>query len=156
MRDRSRPSATGRASRGPTASAPPKRTCAPQPMRSTRRGFTSRAPNAPSGRERFDRVGPMRRSTLFLMVALAGCGGGGGSDPDAMVPIDSVTNPDADPTMPMTLADTGLCEDAGCTQIADGIYEFAPEYILWSDGATKRRWIQLPPDAQIDTSDMDY
>jgi len=31
---------------------------------------------------------------------------------------------------------------------------FAPSFVLWSDGAEKQRWIELPAGAQIDTSDM--
>jgi hypothetical protein len=98
----------------------------------------------------------MRRYVLLLSV-LAACGGGGGDDPDANVLIpDAASGIDADPDNPMTLADTGLCVDASCEQIAEGIFEFEPEYILWSDGATKRRWIYLPPGSQIDTTDMDF
>jgi hypothetical protein len=33
---------------------------------------------------------------------------------------------------------------------------FEPRYKLWSDGASKRRWIYLPPGEVIDTSDMDH
>ena len=32
---------------------------------------------------------------------------------------------------------------------------YTPQYPLWSDGATKRRWIRLPPGAAIDASDPD-
>jgi hypothetical protein len=32
---------------------------------------------------------------------------------------------------------------------------YTPEFELWSDGATKRRWIWLPPGASIDGRDMD-
>jgi hypothetical protein len=63
---------------------------------------------------------------------------------------------DADPNMPATLMDTGLCVDAACTQIADGIVPYTPRWELWSDGATKKRWIYLPPGTKIDTTDMDY
>ena len=37
----------------------------------------------------------------------------------------------------------------------DQVVLLAPAYELWSDGALKRRWIRLPPDGRIDTSDMD-
>lgn len=60
-----------------------------------------------------------------------------------------------DPNMPETLAATGLCVDAACTQIAPGIYPFTPRYELYSDTATKKRWIYLPPDTQINTANMD-
>src|SRR4051812_30454775 len=61
-----------------------------------------------------------------------------------------------DPNMPATLAETGLCVDAGCTQIAAGILPYKPRFELWSDAATKRRWIYLPPGTTIDTTDMDH
>ncbi len=37
---------------------------------------------------------------------------------------------------------------------ADNI-AFAPQYPLWSDGASKRRWIHLPPGTAIDASRAD-
>ncbi len=33
---------------------------------------------------------------------------------------------------------------------------FEPTYRLWSDGATKRRWVRLPPGTRIDSTDMDH
>jgi mono/diheme cytochrome c family protein len=36
------------------------------------------------------------------------------------------------------------------------VREYAPEYVLWTDGATKRRWVYLPDGATIDTSSMDF
>ncbi|MFN0253564.1 MAG: hypothetical protein ACKV2T_42245 [Kofleriaceae bacterium] len=60
------------------------------------------------------------------------------------------------PTDPQTLIETGLCADARCERIAQDVLAFAPRYSLYSDGAQKRRWIALPDDTQIDTSDMDY
>lgn len=55
-----------------------------------------------------------------------------------------------------TLVDTGLCVDAACSQIASGVLEYRPRFDLWANGATKRRWIQLPAGAKIDTTDMDH
>ena len=57
----------------------------------------------------------------------------------------SVTAPAAAP--PEHLRDTGLD--------ADGVLPFSPQYPLWTDGATKRRWIWLPPGTSIDASDPD-
>lgn len=57
--------------------------------------------------------------------------------------------------MPCQLSQTGLfAEDM--TTLGEGVHFYAPQFQLWSDDAEKRRWIWLPPDAQIDTSDMDY
>lgn len=49
---------------------------------------------------------------------------------------------------PPSLEATGfLCGDA---------VAYEPAYPLWSDGMGKQRFIRLPEDAQIDTSDMDH
>jgi hypothetical protein len=104
----------------------------------------------------------MRRGISIGVVAtlgLAACGGGGGA-PDAPAPGadaggDASIGPDARILFD-DLIDTGLCLDAGCTQIAPTALPYQPRWELYSDGATKRRWITLPPGAQIDTTDMDY
>jgi mono/diheme cytochrome c family protein len=51
----------------------------------------------------------------------------------------------SDTGAPLRLADTGLS--------APGVRPFSPQYPLWSDGATKKRWVYLPPGASIDDSD---
>ncbi|MBA3541743.1 MAG: hypothetical protein H0T79_19170 [Deltaproteobacteria bacterium] len=105
------------------------------------------------------------RSALLLVGSLVvvACGddGGGGKAVDAPIGgMDDNTDdgmlPDGNPLTPDTLAGTGLCLDAGCTQFAADAKEYVPQYELWADGATKRRWITLPPGAKIDTSDMNY
>ena len=35
----------------------------------------------------------------------------------------------------------------------DGLLAFVPRYVLWTDGAVKRRWLALPAGTTIDTSD---
>ena len=47
--------------------------------------------------------------------------------------------------LPQRLADTGAFS-------SDNRF-FSPQYPLWSDGLTKRRWIQLPAGTVIDTTD---
>lgn len=81
--------------------------------------------------------------------ATGGSGGAstGGSGGSAGAPVDFVE--------PELLSETGLYEEDMET-LAPGVREFHPKYFLWSDGATKRRWIYLPPDTTIDTSDMDF
>lgn len=49
--------------------------------------------------------------------------------------------------LPARLQDTGLYEP--------DVRPFAPQYPLWTDGATKRRWIRLPAGAAIDAADPD-
>lgn len=56
---------------------------------------------------------------------------------------------------PPDLAATGLYSDFGARILAPGVEPFSPQYPLWSDGATKRRWILLPEGASIDASDPD-
>ncbi len=48
---------------------------------------------------------------------------------------------------PVHLSDTGI-------DTADRL-AFSPQYPLWTDGATKRRWISLPSGASIDATDPD-
>lgn len=57
--------------------------------------------------------------------------------------------------MPARLHDTGLYATGSGTDIAPGVAPFSPQYPLWSDGASKRRWIYLPPDTAIDARDPD-
>ncbi|MBL8842731.1 MAG: hypothetical protein JNL90_14525 [Planctomycetes bacterium] len=59
-------------------------------------------------------------------------------------------------TLPPTLAATGLYSDFAARTLADGVIAFSPQYPLWTDGATKRRWIALPPGTSIDASDPDH
>lgn len=52
--------------------------------------------------------------------------------------------------LPEHLAGTGLFVPGSSTEIRSGVVAFSPQYPLWSDGTTKRRWIELPPDTFID------
>lgn len=66
---------------------------------------------------------------------------------------------DLDPTrgglLPTRLSETGLFSDVRTEAVAPNVLAYSPQFELWSDGATKRRWIWLPPDGHIDSSDMD-
>jgi hypothetical protein len=57
--------------------------------------------------------------------------------------------------LPADLAGTGLYADWATRTIAPDARPFTPQYPLWSDGATKRRWIRLPPNTKIDASSPD-
>ena len=57
--------------------------------------------------------------------------------------------------LPELLSETGLYVDAATGELGEGVEPFAPQFLLWSDGATKKRWAYLPEGEQIDTSDMD-
>lgn len=56
-------------------------------------------------------------------------------------------------TEPRTLSATGLYEDIESGELADGVIAYTPGFELWSDGATKKRWISVPE--PIDTADDD-
>ncbi len=55
------------------------------------------------------------------------------------------------PALPRLLSDTGLYLPGG--RVVDPKhFAFSPQYPLWSDGTTKRRWLHLPPGTAIDAS----
>jgi hypothetical protein len=56
---------------------------------------------------------------------------------------------------PQTLQETGLYSDFGSLEVDPKHIAYSPQYPLWSDGATKRRWISLPAGTSIDGSDPD-
>ncbi len=57
--------------------------------------------------------------------------------------------------LPQRLSEAGLYADASLTTPAPDARPYTPRFEFWSDGATKRRWIRLPANASIDTTDMD-
>nr|WP_244662610.1 hypothetical protein [Sandaracinus sp.] len=56
---------------------------------------------------------------------------------------------------PLTLRETGLYADWERFETAEGIFSFSPQYPLWTDGASKRRFIAIPPGTAVDASDAD-
>jgi hypothetical protein len=56
---------------------------------------------------------------------------------------------------PQTLRETGLYADPDALAVDPHHIAFSPQYPLWTDGATKRRWIALPAGTTIDGSDPD-
>jgi hypothetical protein len=71
-------------------------------------------------------------------------GDAGGPDPCA----------DAGP-LPSSLSCTGLYSDFAAKVVAPGAVAYTPATPLWSDGAQKQRWIELPPNTQIDVTNPD-
>ncbi len=57
--------------------------------------------------------------------------------------------------MPQHLACTGLYTNFASKTTDAAALSYAPGVVLWSDGATKQRWLYLPPSTKIDTSNMD-
>ncbi|HET7291140.1 MAG TPA: hypothetical protein VFM88_01820 [Vicinamibacteria bacterium] len=79
-----------------------------------------------------------------LLLCLAACGGGGG---------DGGPSPSPSPQAQL-LSSTGLYTNIATQQIDPQNRFFAPQYVLWSDGGTKGRWLRLPTGTRIDSSDM--
>ncbi len=88
--------------------------------------------------------------TLALLVMLSVFCASLGAEPSAARL--AVTAPSA--PLPQRLSETGLYVADSMRVRADNI-AFAPQYPLWSDGTSKRRWIYLPPGAAIDASRVD-
>ncbi len=84
------------------------------------------------------------RVPLAVAVVLALVAGpmAAGQQPDGLWP-------------PATLQETGLYAEWATKTIAPGHLPFTPQYPLWSDGATKSRWMSLPPGGFIDASNPD-
>ncbi len=57
--------------------------------------------------------------------------------------------------VPKLLSQTGW-GDTSTKTVGPRLVEFTPQYALWSDGAEKRRWVELPEGCAIDSSDMDH
>jgi mono/diheme cytochrome c family protein len=56
---------------------------------------------------------------------------------------------------PQRLSETGLYAEIATRTLAPGVLAFTPQYPLWTDGATKQRWIRLPAGTAIDARDPD-
>jgi hypothetical protein len=57
--------------------------------------------------------------------------------------------------LPARLGATGLYQDVARRTLAPGVIRYRPRFELWSDGASKERWLWLPAGARIDTRDPD-
>jgi hypothetical protein len=83
----------------------------------------------------------MAAATLALALALL-------TSAEAIAQVAAAKPPEA-------LQDTGLYADFATLQVDPKHLQFSPQYPLWTDGATKHRWISLPPGTAIDGSDPD-
>ncbi len=127
----------------------------------------------------------MRPRALILAAVLVGCGRTKGESPDAatveasdastsevrapdVAGSDRSDAPDASDgashlpaecagaaAPPTSLVCTGLYVDIATKALAAGIEAYAPAVPLWSDGASKQRWISLPAGTKIDNTDAD-
>jgi mono/diheme cytochrome c family protein len=84
----------------------------------------------------------MRNPNIHLVIALLGL-------PLAVL----AQSPESWP--PRLLRDTGLYQDWNAKTVAPETLQFSPQYPLWTDGAIKTRWMQLPAGTRIDASDPD-
>lgn len=91
-----------------------------------------------------DATMPLMRILRTVAIALAFAGA---CTVHATAPEPAVT--------PAMLSQTGLYSDIAARTLAPRVREFAPRFPLWSDGASKRRWVLLPEGAAIDASDAD-
>ena len=82
-----------------------------------------------------------------LLEVLAGCGGGGGGPTNPPTP--------SPPASTELLSTTGLYTNIATKTVDPRNRPWVPQYVLWSDGGAKERWIFLPPGTRIDTTDMD-
>jgi hypothetical protein len=57
--------------------------------------------------------------------------------------------------LPRRLSETGLYQAGSNEALAPGVVSFTPQFELWSDGAQKRRFLFMPAESRIDTTDMD-
>jgi cytochrome c553 len=58
------------------------------------------------------------------------------------------------PVAPRFLSQTGLYSDAAALKVDSRNRTFSPQYPLWSDGATKRRWVRLPEGSKINVAEL--
>ena len=70
---------------------------------------------------------------------------------DAAVDASDHVGPELDPCQ----GPPGLYVDANCEQVDPALRPYRPAYELWSDGASKQRYIYLPPGTRIDASNPD-
>ncbi len=60
-----------------------------------------------------------------------------------------------EPSHASKISETCLYKDMSNEIVDSRVQEYTPQYALWSDGAAKRRWIYLPENSKIDSTDMD-
>lgn len=75
--------------------------------------------------------------------------------PEAVVPSAEARAALAVVPTPSRLSETGLYVDGSTTEVRPDNHPFAIQYPLWTDGATKQRWIHLPAGTFIDGTDPD-
>jgi hypothetical protein len=103
------------------------------------RGFSEGGPGIPGGTGKGNRPG-----VLILLIGFA-----------AVLGLGLASGRESLPSIPPNLGETGLYSNYALKTIDSRNLLYSPQYALWSDGASKRRWIYLPPGTSIDASDPD-
>lgn len=85
------------------------------------------------------------RAIAVAALAAAGAAAVTGGRAATKPPADDRAEDAGVAPLPPELADTGIHRP--------GVRPFAPQYPLWTDGATKRRFVYLPPGTSIDARD---
>lgn len=87
----------------------------------------------------------------------AGSGGAGGSGATAgAAGSGGAAGSAGAAAYPERLSQTGLYSEITTETLASGVAAFAPRFPLWSDNASKRRWVSLPEGGVIDNTDPDF
>jgi cytochrome c553 len=89
--------------------------------------------------------------SLVALATLAGCGSDDFEPYDVCAPLTDAQYS----ALPAKLSEAGLFADIKTEQLADRVWLYKPRFTLWTDGATKRRWISMPAGKAVDVSDMD-
>lgn len=97
----------------------------------------------------------MSRTPVAALLATLGVGTALALAAGPRAPQAAAAAVEAPPAPPERLADTGLYADAALSVVAADVLAYAPQYPLWTDGASKRRWIRLPAGTSIDARDPD-
>jgi hypothetical protein len=100
----------------------------------------------------------MTRGSLAVLLVLTGCGGK--VEPEEVRARDPVSSEaryasecEGQTVPPDGIECTGMYADLGRKDLAETVFEYAPAFHLWSDGADKQRFIQIPKGEKIDASD---
>ncbi|MEO6417963.1 MAG: hypothetical protein ABIP39_01050 [Polyangiaceae bacterium] len=88
---------------------------------------------------------------LSALALLAGCAASGRHDAAQTLATPACSGPP-----PQLLSQAGLYRDTVKKVFASDAVAYETRYPEWSNGATKRRFVQLPAQTKIDTSDMDH
>lgn len=86
----------------------------------------------------------MRVIATFALVLIAAIARAASVETETKVPV-----------APRLLSETGLYANVAKLKIDPRNRPFSPQYPLWSDGASKRRWVRLPEGSRINVAELD-